>query len=270
MRTIAVTGSRSGIGAAAARMLREAGHKVIGVDLRDADINVDLSTVEGRCAAIEGVRRLADGELNGLIACAGVGSAGRNDRAILKVNYFGTADLLVSLRADLAQSHAPAAVVFASWAMLRPGRLDTVVQACLDFDEARALREIEGAPPSDDPRRVYATSKYALALLARRLAPAPQWAGQGITLNIIAPALIRTPMTAPFLATAAGMQAIMKDVPSPMPGIAEPEECADIAVYLASGAARRVTGQVFYVDGGLEALRRPDDTLQSLPLERWI
>lgn len=43
MRTYVVTGAASGIGAATAELIRERGHKVIGVDLRDADVTADLS-----------------------------------------------------------------------------------------------------------------------------------------------------------------------------------------------------------------------------------
>ena len=47
MGTICVTGSASGMGAATAARLRDDGHRVIGVDQRDADVVADLSTREG-------------------------------------------------------------------------------------------------------------------------------------------------------------------------------------------------------------------------------
>lgn len=53
MRTYVVTGAASGIGAAATELIRERGHKVIGVDLRDTDVATDLSTQEGRKSAIK-------------------------------------------------------------------------------------------------------------------------------------------------------------------------------------------------------------------------
>lgn len=43
MKTYVVTGAASGIGAATAELIRERGHKVISVDLRDADVVADLS-----------------------------------------------------------------------------------------------------------------------------------------------------------------------------------------------------------------------------------
>ncbi len=51
-RTYVVTGSASGIGAATALMLRARGDRVVGVDLKNADVEADLSTAVGRCRAI--------------------------------------------------------------------------------------------------------------------------------------------------------------------------------------------------------------------------
>ena len=52
MGTIAISGSASGIGAATRRMLEDDGHTVIGIDLRDAEVTADLSTDDGREAAV--------------------------------------------------------------------------------------------------------------------------------------------------------------------------------------------------------------------------
>ena len=53
--TIALTGSASGIGAATRAALVAEGQRVIGVDLRDAEVVADLGTADGRAAAIAGV-----------------------------------------------------------------------------------------------------------------------------------------------------------------------------------------------------------------------
>ena len=72
MGTIAITGSASGIGAATAAALRAQGDTVIGVDLCDAEVECDLSTPEGREAAVRGVLDACGGVLDGAVACAGI------------------------------------------------------------------------------------------------------------------------------------------------------------------------------------------------------
>ena len=73
MPVTAVTGSASGIGAAVCNLLKQAGHRIIGIDRTDADVTADLSTAAGRQAAVEQVLTLCEGKLDGLICCAGVG-----------------------------------------------------------------------------------------------------------------------------------------------------------------------------------------------------
>jgi NAD(P)-dependent dehydrogenase (short-subunit alcohol dehydrogenase family) len=70
-RTYVVTGAASGIGAAVAKYLRKRGARVIACDLQDADVIGDLATSEGRVALVDGVRRLAGGGIDGIIANAG-------------------------------------------------------------------------------------------------------------------------------------------------------------------------------------------------------
>ncbi|MGB3334249.1 MAG: NAD-dependent epimerase, partial [Mycobacterium sp.] len=67
MGVYAVTGSASGMGRQAAEKLREAGHTVIGVDLRDADVVTDLSGPTGRSAAAEQVLAQCGGRLDGAV-----------------------------------------------------------------------------------------------------------------------------------------------------------------------------------------------------------
>lgn len=269
VRVVAVTGSASGIGAATANLMRASGDRVIGVDMRDADVVADLSSAAGRRAAIEGVRLQCGGKLNALVACAGLGSDTGDEARILAVNYFGAAELLIALRTDLAQAVAPAAVAVCSWAMLQPTPRDEVIEACLAMDEARALELAASDSRLDEIRPAYATSKSALARLVRRLAPTSDWAKVGITLNAVVPSVTRTPMVAARLATAQGTQELLRAAPSPMGRIAEAEEVADVISYFASGRARQVTGQLIFVDGGLDAQRRPFDVLEPLAAARW-
>src|SRR5258706_11726760 len=91
-RTVAISGSASGIGAATAALLRSAGDQVIGIDLHDAEVIADLATEAGRAHAIGEVRRLTGGELDALVLCAGVAAA-PPDAHVVSVNYFGAHSL---------------------------------------------------------------------------------------------------------------------------------------------------------------------------------
>ena len=90
----------------------------------------------------------------------------------------------------------------------------------------------------------YAASKAGLHGLAKSLA---REAGSfGIRVNVVAPGMIRTSMTAElpekFRAAAAAESCLGR--------IGEPEDVASVVAFLCSSAARHVTGQVIRVDGG--------------------
>jgi NAD(P)-dependent dehydrogenase (short-subunit alcohol dehydrogenase family) len=92
-RRILVTGSASGIGQATVARLQAAGNEVIGVDLRNADIEADLSTAEGRAHMVAEAERLSNGRLDGVLAGAGIANWDL-PREIIAINYssaFGAA-----------------------------------------------------------------------------------------------------------------------------------------------------------------------------------
>jgi nucleoside-diphosphate-sugar epimerase len=65
MGTIVITGSAGGIGSATRARLERDGHRVIGVDVRDAEVVADLSNAEGRAAMIAAVTEASAGVLDG-------------------------------------------------------------------------------------------------------------------------------------------------------------------------------------------------------------
>jgi NAD(P)-dependent dehydrogenase (short-subunit alcohol dehydrogenase family) len=244
-RTVAISGSASGIGAATAELLRSAGRRVIGIDLHDAEVVADLATPGGRSRAIAEVHRKASGRLDGLALCAGVAAA-QPDGHVVSVNYFGAQALLRGLRPDLEAGFNPAAVVIASSAIVF-GRADShTVDRCLAGDEPGALAAAAAAP-----RTGYASAKLALSLEVRRRAVDAEWLGRGITLNAVAPGVVRTPMTAPLIADPAWVPT----VPNTMGRYAEASELAGVLAFFLGPHARYITGQVLFVDGGAEAGR---------------
>ncbi|MFC0862106.1 SDR family oxidoreductase [Sphaerimonospora cavernae] len=254
-RKIAVSGTASGIGKALAGLLRAQGDEVIGIDLKDADVCADLSTPEGRALAVESVLGMCGGVLDGVVACAGVSTF---TTLTVRVNYFGVTALLEGLRPALAAAPAPRAAVIGSISGTKPA-VPEVVRACLDGLEEEAVESGERAVERGDGRKLYPSSKSALAQWLRRVCVTPEWAGCGIPLNAVAPGVVLTPMSDPLFADEEMRKAMDAAVPMPLNGYAEPEVVAEALRWLVSPANSHMTGQVVYVDGGAEAtLRGPD------------
>jgi len=257
-RTAVITGSASGIGAATTRLLTERGYRVIGVDISGADVNVDLTTAEGRERLVTEVTELSGGTVDVVIANAGLSSP---TVATAAVNYFGAVATLEGLRPLLAASSAPRAVATASMASLFPPD-ETLLDAFLAGDEQTALAragELAAGTP-EEANLIYGTSKRALARWMRRVAPTPEWAGAGIALNGVAPGVVATPMTADLTTTEEAKAALLQRVPMPLNGIFEPLDVAYLMAWLVSEENAHLCGQMIFIDGGSDAVIRGDST----------
>jgi NAD(P)-dependent dehydrogenase (short-subunit alcohol dehydrogenase family) len=99
------------------------------------------------------------------------------------------------------------------------------------------------------PNISYQASKGAVVNITRALAI--EWAKEGIRVNAVAPAWVRTSLISPVLAKPELVEAIERV--TPMGRLLEPEEVAAAILYLASPAASMVTGHTIAVDGGFLA-----------------
>ncbi|MCU1429340.1 MAG: Bacilysin biosynthesis oxidoreductase BacC [Actinomycetia bacterium] len=249
MGTIAVTGAAGGIGRATCTRLEADGHRVIGVDVRDADVIADLRDAAGRAAMLDGVARACEGGLHGVIAGAGVMG---DDPDVVSINYFGAIATLDGLRPLIAQSGGGAAIAISSNSTTtQPGLPNALVDVILSGDEEAARDAV--------PRNrgnAYAASKLALARWVRHHAVTSDWIGAGVQLNAIAPGLIHTPMTVNDVDWIMNLGDVFP-VPIGRPG--KPDEIASLLAYLCSPDATFFCGSVIFVDGGTDAATRADD-----------
>ena len=252
-RTIVVTGSGSGIGAALTALLAARGDRVIGVDLSGADVDADLSTPAGRAAAVERVVDLSGGVVDGVVTCAGTSVPGE---AMVTVNFFGSTSIVAGLRPLLARSAAPRVVLVGSISGTQPADPD-VVDACLRDDEPAALVAARAVIAAGSAHQLYPSSKSAIAQWARHTAVADGWADAGIAVNVVAPGVVLTPMSAGLFEDPRMKEVMDRAVPMPLHGYAEAADVARVLAFLVDAGTTHVTGQVLYVDGGAEATLRP-------------
>jgi len=112
-----------------------------------------------------------------------------------------------------------------------------------------ALSSIMGIAYGWDEHVHYSAAKAGVVGLVRGMAV--ELASQGIRVNGIAPGYIRTAqlLSAQHSLGPAGAEAAPAFIP--MGRLGEPEDIADVVLFLASDAARYITGQVIVADGGL-------------------
>ena len=271
MGIYAVTGSASGMGHKVAQKLRDAGHTVIGVDIKQADIVADLSSVEGRQAAAAGV--LAASE----VQTGRRRSRGRSRprpgperlRLIAQVNYFGVVDLLDAWRPALAVADRAKVVVFSSNSTTTtpvvPAR---TVRAFLAHDAEKAVRSIRLFGKNASVF-LYAASKIAVSRRVRLEAVKSEWAGAGIRLNALAPGAIMTPLLEEQLSTPKRAKRI-RSFPVPIGGFGDAGQLADWVLFMLSDAADFLCGSVVFVDGGSDAYFRADDWPRPVPAYRLL
>src|SRR4051794_31921743 len=217
--TALVTGAASGIGRALLVAFRQAGYRTIGVDRTPAE-GVETLDVTDATAVTAFAANLE--ALSVLVNAAGVIRLGQEYdpsefERVVDVNLTGTMRMAVACRAALAS--AKGAIV-----------------------NIASMHAIFGAPLSP----AYAASKAGVVQLTKSLAVA--WADEGIRVNAIAPGWIETPMTAAARSDAVRNRAILDRTPLGRWGT--PADIVGPTLFLASDAARFITGAVLPVDGG--------------------
>ena len=169
----------------------------------------------------------------------------------IAINYFGAKETLEGLRPQL-RGPRPRAVTICSTSVVMPFDQMTL-ELCLAGDEEAAKKhaaEIGGF--------LYGCTKRALWLWLRHAALTKEWAGSGILLNAVAPGAIMTPMTAPLLDIPEMVEALSRSNPIAVEKFAGPEDVAELLDFLLNFEGNYILGQTYFIDGGTDAIIRPD------------
>jgi len=237
-KTALVTGAATGIGAAIALGLAQAGASVACHGNRRAATQT-AETIGGNAAAFQADLSSIDGA----------------EQLFSEVNAkFGHIDILVN-NAGMILRDAAEEFSLQAWQQVLQVNLTSVFQlsqlAGRDMIRRNApgkIINIASLLSFQGGIRVpaYAASKGGVAQLTKALAN--EWAGRNIQVNAIAPGYIATTNTEALQADETRNRQILERIPAGRWG--QPEELAGAALFLASPASNYVTGHVLVVDGG--------------------
>ncbi len=236
-RTAVVTGGASGIGRATCRRMAHEGARVAVLDLDGDAAQVVANEIGGVAFGVD------VGDPAALKAAVDASAAALGGLSTI-YNNAGTAAFDQLHELDPAEWDRVLRVNLTGvWAGIRaavPHLLAAGGGSIVSTASISGTRPAAGEGP-------YAASKAAVAALT---ASAALEYGPAIRVNAVSPGMIRTAMTAPWFEFMPDQwERFERD--TPLGRVGEPEDVADVVVFLCSDLARFVTGQNIVVDGGL-------------------
>jgi 2-dehydro-3-deoxy-D-gluconate 5-dehydrogenase len=239
-KTALVTGASTGLGAAMAFALAEAGADVI--------VHGNSRSPKQTCQHVERIGRRAAG------IQADLSQPGAAEDLFAKAQQVAPIDIVVNNAGIIRRAEA---VEYSDedWAAVLQVNLNSLWKLCQaagrDFISRGAGGKIINiasllAFQGGITVPAYAASKGAVAQLTKALAN--EWAAKGVNVNAIAPGYMRTDNTRVLQQDETRNRQILERVPAGRWG--EPEEVCGAAVFLASRASNYIHGHVLVVDGG--------------------
>src|SRR6185437_12705070 len=255
-RRVVVTGCASGIGEHVARQLTELGAEVVGLDIRareerDSEGQPALQLKEfheinlADPASIDQAAASIGGQVDALFNVAGVSSGIKDPLRVVTINFLGTRQFTEALvptmppGSAIANVSSLAASAYRENAGVTAGLLDTVTMA-------EGVEWCQRNPEALADGGGYRLSKEAILLYG--MAKVVVLGAKGIRINCTAPGVTDTPIL-DQLRSAYGQQ-FLDSFQTPLGRAADPDEQAGVLLFLNSGAASYITGQVIWVDGG--------------------
>ena len=249
-RVIVVTGAASGIGAAAAQLLRETGATVIGVDIKEpaaGDVDQFVFMDQSDSASIDAAVSEIPDKVDGLINSAGVPPGPKHSPAmVLKTNFYGLREFTQKLLAKMSEGSA--IVNLTSGAGMGWAQNISLLQEALainqigDVDDFTARHKIHNS--GIENLAAYPLSKQLLIVWTASAYPI--WKETGVRMNAVAPGAVDTPILDDFLTafgeeSATRMQAI---------GASSALDIANIAAMLLDPAYEWINGATIPAERG--------------------
>ena len=239
-RCVVVTGAGRGLGRAIARRFGELGAKIAYLSRsRPPDVDDELIQLAGRARFLE----------------VDVSEPEPVRKAFLEVaTDFGPVDVLIN-NAGIAIAGGVEELEPADWDKVMANNVRSqflCIRECLPgmrdrrYGKIVNISSVAGRDKSLFFGCSYTTSKAAVIGLTRHVAS--EAAGDGVNVNCVCPGPHRTPMLRSRL-DPASEDNLRRQIP--LGYIPEPEEIVDVVVFLASNAARYMTGAIVDVNGGL-------------------
>lgn len=228
-KRIFVTGAAAGIGEATAKLFREEGAHVVGVDVAEAD-GVSYCDVTDP-ASVTAAMDAAIDELGGLDVLANVAG----------VNWFSKID---DITLELWNRHL--AVNLTGPLLVTQAALPHLRASTGNIVTVGSISGLQGQPYNSS----YCASKAGLIMFMKALAV--ELAADGIRVNLVCPGGVDTAMTTNALSNIKGEIdfAHFPKMMGVLPGMMAPVKIAEALAHLASDAASTTTGALLVVDNG--------------------